>query len=104
MNQELFFQANRKGQALQYFLENIAHYRPKHIIFIDDNTEYLNSVHEMCSRLKIKFTGFHYKAAIFDQDQELSPEVARLQLKILDEQEIWIPDFEAKKIIQEGRK
>jgi len=100
----IFSGKQSKGQALQYFLENIAHYRPKHIIFIDDNTEYLNSVHEMCSRLKIKFTGFHYKAAIFDQDQELSPEVARLQLKILDEQEIWIPDFEAKKIIQEGRK
>ncbi len=93
-----------KGKALQYFLEKIAHYKPKHIIFVDDNPEYLNSVHEMCSKLSIKFTGFHYKAAVFDQDQELSPEIARLQLKTLDEKEIWIPDSEAKKIIEEGRK
>ena len=51
-----------------------------------------------------KFTGFHYKAAVFDQDEELIPEIARLQLKTLDEKEIWIPDFEAKKIIKEGKK
>jgi hypothetical protein len=93
-----------KGQALQYFLENIAKWKPKHIIFIDDNPEYLNSVSEMCNRLKIKFTGFHYKAAVFDQDEELSPEIARLQLKTLDEKEIWITDSEAKKIIETERK
>jgi hypothetical protein len=93
-----------KGEALQYFLENIAHWKPKHIIFVDDNPKYLNSMREMCNRLEIKLTGFHYKAAIFDQDQELSPEVARLQLKTLDEKEVWIPDCEAKKIIKKGRK
>ena len=38
-----------------------------------------------------------YKAAVFDQDRELSPEVERVQLKILDEQEIWIPNLEVKK-------
>lgn len=100
----IFSGKQSKGQALQYFLEDVAHYKSKHIIFIDDNSEYLNSVQEMCSRLKIKFTGFHYKAAIFDQDEELSLEVARLQLKTLDEKEIWIPDNKAKKIIEEGRK
>jgi hypothetical protein len=100
----IFSGKQSKGQALQYFLENIAHYQPKHIIFVDDNPEYLNSMHEMCNNLRIKFTGFHYKAAVFDKDKELSPEVARLQLKTLDEQEIWIPDSEAKKIVKEGRK
>lgn len=93
-----------KGQALQYFLEKIAHYQPKHIIFVDDNPDYLNSVSKMCSNLGIKFTGFHYKAAVFDQDEELSLDVGRLQLKTLDEKEIWIPDSEAKKIIEEGKK
>jgi hypothetical protein len=97
----IIFSGNQsKGQALQYFLENVACYKPKHIIFVDDNPEYLNSVQEMCSRLKIKFTGFHYKAAVFDQDEELSIEVARLQLKTLDEQGVWIPDDEAYKQIE----
>jgi hypothetical protein len=96
----IFSGKQSKGQALQYFLENIAHWKPKHIIFVDDNPEYLNSMHEMCSRLKIKFTGFHYKAAAFDQDKELSPEVAKLQIKTLDEQGVWIPDDEAYKQIE----
>jgi hypothetical protein len=96
----IFSGKQSKGQALQYFLENIADWKPKHIIFIDDNSEYLDSVHEMCNKLKIKFTGFHYKAAVFDQDKELSPEVARLQIKTLDEQGVWIPDLEAYKIVK----
>jgi len=100
----IFSGKQSKGEALQYFLEKIAHWKPKHIIFVDDNPEYLNSMSSMCNRLKIKFTGFHYKAAVFDQDEELSPEIARLQLKTLDEKEIWIPDSEAKKIIEEGKK
>lgn len=100
----IFSGKQSKGEALQYFLEKIADWKPKHIIFVDDNPEYLNSMSSMCDRLKIKFTGFHYKAAVFDEDQELSPEVARLQLKTLDEKEIWIPDSEAKKIIEKGRK
>ncbi|ETZ04341.1 DUF2608 domain-containing protein [Holospora undulata] len=100
----IFSGKQSKGEALQYFLENIAHWKPKHIIFVDDNLEYLNSMSSMCNRLKIKFTGFHYKAAVFDQDEELSSEIARLQLKTLDEKEIWIPDSEAKEIIEEGKK
>ena len=100
----IFSGKQSKGEALQYFLENIAHWKPKHVIFVDDNPDYLNSVSKMCSKLGIKFTGFHYKAAAFDQDEALSPEVARLQIKTLDEQEIWIPDLEAKGIIKEGKK
>ncbi len=95
----IFSGKETKGNALQYFLENIAHWKPKHIIFIDDHSKYLKSVSKMCDKLGIKFQGFHYKAAIFQQDQELTPEIARLQLKTLDEKEIWIPDLEAQKII-----
>ena len=84
----IFSGKQSKGEELQYFLENIAYWRPKHIIFVDDNSEYLNSMSEMCNRLKIKFRGFHYKAAVFDQDEESSLDVARLQLKTLDEKEI----------------
>ena len=100
----IFAGKQSKGQALKYFLENVIKWKPKHIIFIDDNTDYLNSVHEMCDNLAIQFTGFYYKASVFDQDQELSPEVARLQLKTLDEQKIWIPDSETHKMIEEERK
>lgn len=92
-----------KGEALQYFLENIIQWKPKHIIFVDDKLEHLKSVHEMCNKLEIKFTGFHYKAAVFDLDQELNPEIAKFQLKTLYEQKILIPDSEAKKIIKKDK-
>lgn len=88
----IFSGKQSKGEALQYFLENIIKWKPIHIIFIDDNLNYLNSVHKMCDKLEIEFTGFHYKAAIFDEDKELSPDIARLQIKTLDEQQVWIPD------------
>jgi len=99
----IFSGKQSKGQALQYFLENIAKWKPKHIIFVDDNPEYLNSMSEMCNRLKIKFTGFHYKAAVFDKDEELSLDIAMLQIKTLDERGVWIADHEACKIIEAGR-
>jgi len=100
----VFSGKNTKGQALQYFLEKLAHWKPQHIIFIDDNPEYLKAVKEMCNNISVKFTGFYYKAAVFDQDPELSREVVRLQIKTLDKQELWIPDSEAKKIVEEGKK
>lgn len=100
----IFSGKQSKGQALQYFLENIAYWKPKHIIFTDDNPDYLNSVREMCSKLGIKFTGFYYKAAVFDKDNELSPEVARFQFKTLYEKGIWISDDEAQKIIQQKKR
>lgn len=95
----IFSGKHSKGHALEYFLENIAKWKPKHIIFIDDNAAYLNSVNEICIKLGIKFTGFHYLASVFDKDKDLDPEIARLQLKILDEQKIWIPDTEAHKLL-----
>lgn len=50
---------------------------------------------EMCHRLKIKLTELYAKAAVFDQGAELGSEVARLQLKTLDEKEIWFSGSEA---------
>lgn len=94
----IFAGKQSKGETLKYFLENIALWKPQHIIFIDDRVKHLESVNNICEKIGIKFTGFHYKAAVFDTDNDLSPEVARFQLKTLDEKQIWIPDSQAVKL------
>lgn len=99
----IFSGKQSKGKALQYFLENIAHWKPKHIIFTGDNPEYLNSVHEICDKLGIKFTGFYYKAVEFDKDNDINPKVVRFQLQTLYDQGVWIPDDKAQKIIQQKK-
>jgi hypothetical protein len=85
----LFAGKESKGMVLKYFLENIAHWQPKHIIFTDDRAEHLASVNDTCND----------KAAVFNKDNDLSPEVARFQLKTLDEKQIWIPDSQAVKLV-----
>ena len=50
----------------------------------------------MCEQMGINFKGFRYKAAIFERDKELSPEVAKFQLQMLDKKGVWIDENEAR--------
>ena len=83
-----------KGEALDYFLKNVVKWKPKKIIFVDDNTDYLKSVSYMCEENSIEFIGFQYLAEVFNQDKEINPEIAKTQIKILDEKQIWLQDNE----------
>ena len=83
-----------KGEALGYFLKNVVKWKPKKIIFVDDNTDYLKSVSYMCEENSIEFIGFQYLAEVFNQDKEINPEIAKTQIKILDEKQIWLQDNE----------
>jgi hypothetical protein len=89
----LFSVHHPKGEALQHFLENIVHWKPKHIIHVDDKMKNHNSILEKCGELRIQYTGFDYQAASLSQDRDLSPEIARSQMKILDEEGIWVQVF-----------
>ena len=79
-----------KGEALGYFLKNVVKWKPKKIIFVDDNADYLKSVSYMCEENSIEFIGFQYLAEVFNQDKEINPEIAKIQIKILDEKQIWL--------------
>jgi hypothetical protein len=48
----------------------------------------------MCEENSIEFIGFQYLAEVFNQDKEINPEVAKIQIKILDEKQIWLQDNE----------
>jgi hypothetical protein len=100
----IFSGRRSKGDALRYFLDNIAKYKPQRIVFVDDNVAWLKSVNSMCEQMGINFVGFHYKAAVFDKDEELCPEVAKFQLQMLYEKGVWMDDDEARKIVAERKK
>jgi len=48
----------------------------------------------MCEENSIEFIGFQYLAEVFNQDKEINPEIAKIQIKILDEKQIWLQDNE----------
>jgi hypothetical protein len=75
-------------------LKNVVKWKPKKIIFVDDNADYLKSVSYMCEENSIEFIGFQYLAEVFNQDKEINPEIAKIQIKILDEKQIWLQDNE----------
>lgn len=83
-----------KGEALDYFLKNVVKWKLKKIIFVDDNADYLESVSYMCEENSIEFIGFQYLAEVFNQDKKVNPEIARVQIRILDEKQIGLQDNE----------
>lgn len=86
-----------KGEALQYYIEHIHTTKIKQVVFVDDDERNVESVIKMCEELGLECHGFHYVAEVFEKDPPLNPELARLQIKTLDQQKIWMPDEKAKK-------
>ncbi len=50
-----------EAKVLEYILRQ-KNYYPKKIVFIDDQLNSLESLEKLCTKLKIKFEGFHYTA------------------------------------------
>ncbi|BBB57008.1 hypothetical protein MPCS_01005 [Candidatus Megaera polyxenophila] len=48
----------------------------------------------MCEENSIEFIGFQYLAEVFNQDKKVNSEIARVQIRILDEKQIWLQDNE----------
>ncbi len=90
----IFTAGHDKGDILEIFLKKVR-YKPCVIIFVDDKLEKLESVEEMCKRLKIKFIGIHYIALKNEKVDPLNKKRVQLQFKLLQKEHKWLSDKEA---------
>jgi hypothetical protein len=93
----IFTSEQDKATILELILEYKGYY-PKKIIFIDDIKENLLSVENLCKKLNIDFTGFHYTAVSQMPSLETEEEIERVRFKILRKQGKWFSDEEIKEI------
>jgi hypothetical protein len=91
----LFSSKTPKGKVLKYFLQYV-NFTPKKIIFIDDWRENLVSVEKFCKERGIEFIGFEYSGA-YRRDESLNEARARLQFKILENEQKWLSDEQTDK-------
>lgn len=86
-----------KGDVLKSFLQEMG-WKPKRIIFVDDNRNWVDSINKMCQNLEIDFLGFHYIGA-----EKMSAcadcDIAKIQVDYFFEHQAWLSDQQAKKII-----
>lgn len=87
-----------KGEALKHVLD-IAQFKPKQIIFVDDILENIKSVEQFSLENGIKFFGFHYQAQVFEKDIKPKACLLEWQIEILKNNGIWVSDKEALKQI-----
>lgn len=91
---------NAKGVLLNAFLERI-NWRPKYVIFIDDQLVNLEGVSDELARQGVDFTGYFFQAHPYSL--LLDEEVAELQLKTLYEKKKWLSDKEAEEKLSKFR-
>jgi len=84
-----------KAVVLEYMFRKYNYY-PKTIIFVDDTFKNLESLEQLCVKLKIDFYGFHYVAVSFMPLPELDENLEKLRFKILEQECSW---FSYKKLI-----
>ncbi|CCB85910.1 putative uncharacterized protein [Parachlamydia acanthamoebae UV-7] len=90
----LFTNRQPKGLVFTAFINLLGH-KPKKVIFIDDNLEYLKSVEQAALGLGIEFIGFHYRA-IENSCCDFDEKVAQIQYLYLLKYEHWLSDQEAR--------
>lgn len=78
-----------KAQVLGKVLQHFA-YRPREIIFIDDQLKNLESVSLLCQSLGIKFHGFHYVAVSLLPPIPSTKEAEEKRFKILQQNHQWL--------------
>jgi hypothetical protein len=88
-----------KGNVLKLFLTAV-NMHPKHIIFIDDTRDCVESVAKACEELNIEFTGFHYGGAAAIS-KPVDDTVASIQVDYLFKHKKWLSDQQAKELMQQ---
>ncbi|RYE05750.1 MAG: DUF2608 domain-containing protein [Rickettsiaceae bacterium] len=83
-----------KGEVLAAFLEKIK-YKPKKIIFVDNQLKNIQSVEKYCDEQGILFTGFFYNFIRSKPKLPLNQEIAKYQFKILEQERRWVSDQQA---------
>lgn len=95
----LFTSGTDKGEALLKFLD-LANYRPKKVVFINDKRKHLEQVEQALQKKGIPFTGLRYSYS----DQRIAnyrPEIAEIQLRYSSLERI-LSDAEADRILSES--
>lgn len=100
----VFSNTLHKGAVLEKFL-TYAKLAPRKIIFLDDLSENLLSVQELCQRLGVEFLGIHYTAVQNSSPKRpLNIDIATLQFGILEKKKKWISDSEADVLLANSAK
>lgn len=97
----LFSGGYPKGHVLKTFLNKIQ-WKPKKVIFIDDNMSFIRSVEMAMTAAGIEFLGFHYKAAA-NLPCKVNIEVAELQIRTLAQHGLWLSDDQAEALLLLGK-
>lgn len=91
-------EASLKGPVLKAFLDELK-WRPTTIVFVDDKIKQCRSVLETAKELGIPAICIHYTESD-NQLPPLNPEVADLQLHTLVDEQRWISDEEALRLLK----
>lgn len=78
-----------KSIVLEYILHQYNYY-PQSIIFVDDYLPNLESLKQLCTKLKINFHGFYYKAVSLIPLPEIIEQLETLRFKILAQDSVWL--------------
>lgn len=90
----IFASKNDKGESLEAFLKEVK-FKPKKIVFIDNQMRKIDSVKKICEKHKIDFIGIHF-TKIYDLTAEpVDKKIAEKQLSFLKNRMIWLSDKQA---------
>lgn len=78
-----------KGIVLEYMLHKYNYY-PKKIIFVDNHFVNVESLRQLCIKLKIEFNGFHYIATSFIPLPLINEHFEKLRFNTLEKEEVWL--------------
>jgi hypothetical protein len=96
----LFTNWELKGPRLAEFLRHIG-FKPKKIVFIDDQLTHLASVEESLNEQQIPFIGFHY-TRMHATEKNFDPLIGNIQLKYLLTEDRILTEDEALQIKKEN--
>jgi len=88
-----------KSLVLHQFLESTG-FKPKKIIFIDDDRNNLELTEKLCVAMGIDFIGIEYLAATNKPCLAFNKERMNFQFTILEKQKKWLSDAEADQLLQ----
>ncbi len=94
----IFTHKNNKGETLKAFLKE-AKFKPKRILFIDNQMRQVDSVRKAADSLGIEFIGIHYTKAYELGAGPLDEEIAAKQMEYLKNKSTWLTDKQARCMI-----
>lgn len=95
----LFGSKASKGESIAKFLEQI-NFKPKKLVHIDNCMFKLVSIENYCKENGIKYLGIYFTKIYKDKVALLDPKIANKQMEILESQNKWISDLDAKLLLE----